>query len=65
MSLLPKPLWWSCTKPSVLWLPWQWHNHCCFLDQPSLPTDLLEAVEGDGCHSPHVSPAAQAAHEDG
>ncbi|XP_064030917.1 tight junction protein ZO-3 isoform X4 [Pogoniulus pusillus] len=27
--------------------------------------DLLEAVEGDGSHSPHVSPAAQAAHEDG
>ncbi|NXP75366.1 ZO3 protein, partial [Ramphastos sulfuratus] len=27
--------------------------------------DLLEAVEGDGCHSPHVSPAAQAAHKNG
>ncbi|NXX51775.1 ZO3 protein, partial [Tricholaema leucomelas] len=27
--------------------------------------DLLEAVEGDGCHSLHVSPAAQAAHKDG
>ncbi|NWS77729.1 ZO3 protein, partial [Crotophaga sulcirostris] len=27
--------------------------------------DLLEAAEGDGCPSPHTSPGAQAAHEDG
>ncbi|NXT77088.1 ZO3 protein, partial [Zapornia atra] len=27
--------------------------------------DLLEAVEGDGCHSPHASPAARAACDDG
>ncbi|KAM6395971.1 tight junction protein ZO-3 [Rhynochetos jubatus] len=26
--------------------------------------DLLEAVEGDGCHGPHASPAAQAACKD-
>ncbi|XP_054031146.1 tight junction protein ZO-3 [Dryobates pubescens] len=28
-------------------------------------SDLLEAVEGDGCHSPHASPAARADHKDG
>ncbi|XP_068012523.1 tight junction protein ZO-3 isoform X2 [Melanerpes formicivorus] len=28
-------------------------------------SDMLEAVEGDGCHSPHASPAARAAHKDG
>ncbi|KFQ11335.1 Tight junction protein ZO-3, partial [Leptosomus discolor] len=27
--------------------------------------DLLEAVEGDGCHSPHANPTARAAHADG
>ncbi|NWH47796.1 ZO3 protein, partial [Fregata magnificens] len=27
--------------------------------------DLLEAVEGDGCHGPHINPAAQAARKDG
>ncbi|NXL36201.1 ZO3 protein, partial [Glaucidium brasilianum] len=30
-----------------------------------LPADLLGAVEGDGCRSPHASPTAQAAHKDG
>ncbi|KFQ83264.1 Tight junction protein ZO-3, partial [Phoenicopterus ruber ruber] len=34
-------------------------------DQPSFPTDLLDAVEGDGCHSPHASPATRAARKDG
>ncbi|NXN09809.1 ZO3 protein, partial [Indicator maculatus] len=28
-------------------------------------SDLLVAVEGDGCHSLHASPAARAAHKDG
>ncbi|XP_042650901.1 tight junction protein ZO-3 isoform X2 [Tyto alba] len=27
--------------------------------------DLLEAVEGDGCHGPRAGPAARAAHKDG
>ncbi|NXK12463.1 ZO3 protein, partial [Herpetotheres cachinnans] len=34
-------------------------------DQPSFPADLLEAVEGDGCHAPHTSPAAPAGCKDG
>ncbi|NXX54600.1 ZO3 protein, partial [Scopus umbretta] len=40
-------------------------SQCRLLDQPSFPADLLEAVEGDGCHSPHTSPAALAARKDG
>lgn len=43
-------------------LPWQRRS---LLDQPFFPADLLEAVEGDGYHSPHTSPAARAACKDG
>ncbi|KAF1455764.1 Tight junction protein ZO-3, partial [Spheniscus mendiculus] len=46
-------------------LPRQRCSHCCLLDQPSFPADLLEAVEGDGRHSPHASHAARAARKDG
>ncbi|NXL52164.1 ZO3 protein, partial [Podilymbus podiceps] len=46
-------------------LPWQRHSHCRSPDQPSFPADLLEAVEGAGCHSPHASPATRAARKDG
>ncbi|NWH62157.1 ZO3 protein, partial [Geococcyx californianus] len=35
------------------------------VDTPCFPADLLEAMEGDGCHSPHTSPGAQAARKDG
>ncbi|NXX21122.1 ZO3 protein, partial [Podargus strigoides] len=38
--------------------------HCCLLNQPSFPADLLEAVEGDGCHGPHTHPTARAAPKD-
>ncbi|NWI70604.1 ZO3 protein, partial [Todus mexicanus] len=39
------------------------HHH--LLDQSSFPADLLEAVEGDGCHGPYASRAVRAAGEDG
>ena len=46
-------------------LPRQRRSHRRRLDQASFPADLLEAAEGDGSPSPHASPAARAARQDG
>lgn len=45
-------------------LSWQRCSHRRLLDQLSFPADLLEAVEGDGCHGSHTSPSARGARKD-